>query len=139
MNILGINAYHGDASAALVVDGQLVAAVKRNDSTASALGRLSIAVDSILPGLCWHTPEQIDHVAVSFNPRANLFKRLAFVATHWPSTRAILDRLSRQKKTLGLEDQLAQGWCLAYGDSRTVSSLGAPSDTRGCGLPDLAL
>ncbi len=26
--ILGINAYHGDASAALVVDGQLVAAVE---------------------------------------------------------------------------------------------------------------
>ena len=28
MNILGINAYHGDASAALVVDGQLVSAVE---------------------------------------------------------------------------------------------------------------
>ena len=27
MIILGINAYHGDASAALVVDGELVAAV----------------------------------------------------------------------------------------------------------------
>jgi carbamoyltransferase len=28
MNILGINAYHGDASAALVQNGQLVAAVE---------------------------------------------------------------------------------------------------------------
>ena len=28
MNILGINAYHGEASAALVVDGQLVAVVE---------------------------------------------------------------------------------------------------------------
>ncbi|HJN65820.1 MAG TPA: carbamoyltransferase N-terminal domain-containing protein, partial [Pirellulales bacterium] len=28
MNIIGINAYHGDASAAIVVDGQLVAAVE---------------------------------------------------------------------------------------------------------------
>jgi hypothetical protein len=28
MNIIGINAYHGDASAALVVNGQLVAAVE---------------------------------------------------------------------------------------------------------------
>ncbi|MFO0064312.1 MAG: carbamoyltransferase N-terminal domain-containing protein, partial [Planctomyces sp.] len=27
MNIIGINAYHGDASAAMVVDGKLVAAV----------------------------------------------------------------------------------------------------------------
>ena len=29
MVILGINAYHGDASAALVVDGRLVAAAER--------------------------------------------------------------------------------------------------------------
>ena len=28
MNILGLNAYHGDVSAALVCDGQLVAAVE---------------------------------------------------------------------------------------------------------------
>ena len=28
MNIIGINAFHGDAAAALVVDGQLVAAVE---------------------------------------------------------------------------------------------------------------
>ncbi|HMD41733.1 MAG TPA: carbamoyltransferase N-terminal domain-containing protein, partial [Candidatus Acidoferrum sp.] len=28
MNILGINAYHGNASAALVSDGQLIAAVE---------------------------------------------------------------------------------------------------------------
>ena len=28
MNILGVNAYHGDVSAALVCDGQLVAAVE---------------------------------------------------------------------------------------------------------------
>ena len=28
MNIIGINAYHGDASAAVVVDGQLIAAVE---------------------------------------------------------------------------------------------------------------
>ena len=33
MNILGINAYHGDASAALFVDGQLVAAVEEERFT----------------------------------------------------------------------------------------------------------
>ena len=33
MNILGINAYHGDASAALIVDGQLVAAVEEERFT----------------------------------------------------------------------------------------------------------
>jgi carbamoyltransferase len=33
MNILGINTYHGDASAALVVDGTLVAAVEEERFT----------------------------------------------------------------------------------------------------------
>lgn len=110
MNILGINAYHGDASAALVVDGQLVAAVEeeRFNRVKHWAGFPSQSIKYCLQ-FAGITPEQIDHVAVSFNPKANILKRLAFVATHWPSSQAILDRLRRQKKTLGLEDQLAQG------------------------------
>lgn len=110
MNILGINAYHGDASAALVVDGQLVAAVEEERFNRvkhwAGFPAQSIKYCLQFAGI---TPEQIDHVAVSFNPKANILKRLAFVATHWPSSQAILDRLRRQKKTLGLEEQLAQG------------------------------
>lgn len=110
MNIIGINAYHGDASAAFVVDGQLVAAVEEerfnrikhwagfpSQSIQYCLDYAGIGIDDV------------DHIAISFNPRANLGKRLAFVAAHRPSIRAILDRLKRQGKTLGLEDQLAQG------------------------------
>ncbi len=110
MNILGINAYHGDASAALVVDGKLVAAVEeeRFNRVKHWAGFPSQSIQYCLDfaGL---KIEDIDHVAVSFNPKANLFKRLSFVATHWPSTSAIMDRLKRQGKTLGLEEQLAQG------------------------------
>ncbi len=110
MNILGINAYHGDASAALVVDGKLVAAVEeeRFNRIKHWAGFPSQSIQYCLDfaGL---KIEDIDHVAVSFNPKANLFKRLSFVATHWPSASAIMDRLKRQGKTLGLEEQLAQG------------------------------
>lgn len=110
MNILGINAYHGDASAALVVDGQLVAAVEeeRFNRVKHWAGFPSQSIKYCLD-FAGIRPEDLDHVAVSFNPKANILKRLAFVATHWPNTQAIIDRLSRQKKTLGLEDQLAQG------------------------------
>lgn len=109
MNILGINAYHGDASAALVVDGQLVAAVEeerfnRIKHWAGFPGQ-SIQYCLDYAGI---TIDQVQHVAISFNPGANLGKRLAFVAKHRPSFRAILDRLKRQGKTLGIEDQLAQ-------------------------------
>jgi carbamoyltransferase len=109
MNILGINAYHGDASAAIVVDGQLVAAIEeerynRVKHWAGFPGR-SIRYCLETAGI---DPRKVDHVAISFNPRANLAKRLQFVARNRPSFRAVLDRLRRQGKTLALEDQFAR-------------------------------
>lgn len=108
MIILGINAYHGDASAALVRDGQLVAAVEeerfnRIKHWAGFPGQ-SIQYCLDTAGL---KISDVDHVAVSFNPRANLGKRLAYVAAHRPSFKALFDRLRRQGKALGLDGQLA--------------------------------
>lgn len=50
----------------------------------------------------------LDHIAISFNPRANLSKRVGFVLRFRPSPSAILDRLKRQGKTLSLENQFAE-------------------------------
>ena len=110
MNILGINAYHGDASAALVVEGQLVAAVEeeRFNRVKHWAGFPSQSIQYCLD-FAGISIEQVEHIAVSFNPSANLGKRLAYVASHRPSFRAIFDRLKRQGKTLGLQDQLAEG------------------------------
>jgi carbamoyltransferase len=108
MNILGINAFHGDASAALVVDGQLVAAVEEE-----RFNRIKHWAGFPAQSIQWCleqaniTASELDHVAISFNPRANLSKRLGFVLRHLPSPSAVLDRLKRQGKTLGLEDQFA--------------------------------
>ena len=115
-SLLGINAYHGDASAALVVDGELVAAVEEErfnrikhwagfpaESIRYCLDAGGVAAD------------QLDHVAISFNPKANLARRLGFVIRHRPSVRAIVDRLRRQGRTLALEGQFA----LAVNMSRT--------------------
>lgn len=107
--ILGINAYHGDASAALVVDGQLTSAVEEERFN-RVKHWAGFPAESIR--YCLNTtgisPSELDHVAISFNPRANFAKRLGFVARHRPSARAILDRLKRQGKTLSLESQFAK-------------------------------
>ena len=77
MNVLGINAYHGDASAALVVNGQLVAAVEEERFTRlkhdTSFPHRSIRYCLESAGL---TPEDIDHVALSRDPTANLGKRV---------------------------------------------------------------
>lgn len=108
MNILGINAYHGDASAALLVDGQLVAAVEEE-----RFNRIKHWAGFPAESIRWCLtradilPTDIDHVAVSFNPRANMLRRLGFVARHFPHPSAIIDRLSRQGKVLGIREQFA--------------------------------
>jgi carbamoyltransferase len=108
MNILGINAYHGDASAALVVDGQLVAAVEEE-----RFNRIKHWAGFPAESIRWCLtradilPTDIDHVAVSFNPRANMLRRFGFVARHFPHPSAIIDRLSRQGKVLGIREQFA--------------------------------
>jgi carbamoyltransferase len=85
MNILGINAYHGNASAAVVCDGRLVAAVEeeRFNRIKYAAGFPAQAIRYCLKeaGL---KLEEIDQVAVPRNPYARLGTKL-FYALRMPS------------------------------------------------------
>ena len=85
MNILGINAYHGNASAAVVCDGKLVAAVEeeRFNRVKYAAGFPAEAIRYCLKeaGI---TLAEVDHVAVPRNPYARLATKL-FYAIRMPS------------------------------------------------------
>src|SRR5262249_5527121 len=85
MNILGINAYHGNASAAVVCDGQLVAAVEeeRFNRVKYAAGFPTQAIRYCLKeaGL---TLREVDHVAVPRKPFARLGRKL-FYAVRMPT------------------------------------------------------
>lgn len=107
-SILGINAYHGDASAAIVVDGQLVAAVEEE-----RFNRVKHWAGFPAQSIRWCLDSagidagQLDHVGISFNPRANWKKRVGYVLWNRPSLSAVVDRIRRQGKTVGLEEQFA--------------------------------
>src|SRR5713101_1930858 len=85
MNILGINAYHANASAAIVCDGQLIAAVEeeRFNRVKYAAGFPAQAIRYCLKaaGL---TLAEIDHIAVPRNPYARLATKI-FYALRMPS------------------------------------------------------
>src|SRR5215813_11185875 len=72
MKILGLNAFHGDASAALLRDGQLVAALEeeRLNRVKHWAGLPLLAAKACLQG------EQPDHIAISRNPKAHLKDKL---------------------------------------------------------------
>lgn len=77
--ILGINAFHGDASAALLVDGTLAAAVEEE-----RFNRIKhwagLPLESSAACLSIAGVDKVDHLAVSRDPRAHFFKKLARVA-----------------------------------------------------------
>ena len=79
MNILGINAYHGNASAAIVCDGQLIAAVEeeRFNRVKYAAGFPVQAIRFCLKeaGL---TLADVHHVGIPRNPYARLFTKLIY-------------------------------------------------------------
>ena len=71
--ILGLNAYHGDAAAAVVVDGELVAAAEEERFTrvkhVAGFPALAAAWCLEEAGV---QPDKLDHIAVSRDPRANI-------------------------------------------------------------------
>src|SRR5438045_182555 len=77
MYILGINAYHGDAAAAIVRDGELIAAVEeeRFNRVKHCAGFPAQSIDYCLraAGISF---DEIEHIGISRNPAARLHKRI---------------------------------------------------------------
>jgi len=85
VNILGLNAYHGDVAAALVRDGQLVAAVEeerfRRIKHVAGFPHQAIAVCLEMGGLA---ASDVDVFAVSRDPRAHLWRKALFLLKNRP-------------------------------------------------------
>jgi len=106
--ILGINAFHGDASACLVRDGILIGAAEEErfcrikhwagfptESIRYCLSEGGISI------------EDVDHIAINRNPSANLLKKALFAFTKKPSLEAVKDRLSNAGKVKDIAEVLA--------------------------------
>jgi carbamoyltransferase len=106
MIILGLNAYHGNASAAILCDGQLVAAAEeeRFNRVKYAAGFPARAVRYCLQA-AGVTLGEVDHVAVPRNPWARMGSK-ALYALRLP--RFALDRSRALVRFAGLRDELAR-------------------------------
>jgi len=107
--ILGLNAYHGDSSACLVIDGQLVAAAEeerfRRIKHWAGFPSESIRYCLQAGGV---TIDQVDHIAINRNPSANLMKKALFAFTKRPSLKAITDRLANAGKVKDIKDEFGE-------------------------------
>jgi carbamoyltransferase len=117
MIILGINAYHANASAAIVVDGRLIAAVEeeRLNRVKYAAGLPARAIRFCLDQAGAKLTE-VDHIAVPRDPWARLGTKLRF-AVRMP--RFALDRLRVMKRFAGIREDLAAAFELAPDELRS--------------------
>jgi carbamoyltransferase len=85
MIILGINAYHGDVSAVLLREGELIAAMEeerfRRVKHWAGFPRDAIRACLKMAGAA---PQDIEHVAISRMPRANLLRKVVFALRQRP-------------------------------------------------------
>ncbi|RJR34087.1 MAG: carbamoyltransferase [Deltaproteobacteria bacterium] len=107
--VLGINAFHGETSAALLADGELVAAVEEERFNrikyTSAFPVQAIRYCLETAGIDFSA---VDHVAVGRNPLPSLGRKILHVLKKRPSASAIGSGLTRNVKTMNLKTHLAE-------------------------------
>jgi len=111
MIILGINAYHANAAAAVVADGRLIAAVEeeRLNRVKYAAGLPSRAIQFCLDQAGVKLA-QVDHIAIPRDPWARLGTKLRY-AMRMP--RFALDRLRVMRSFAGIREELAAAFEIA--------------------------
>lgn len=108
MNILGINAYHGDSSACLLVDGKVICAIEE-ERIRRIKHWAGLPVESIKWCLSFAkiTIKDIDYIALSRNPSAHIHKKLLRVLTGDPSFDFLKNRLSNVAKVKDIKTEIA--------------------------------
>ncbi|MCW8940569.1 MAG: hypothetical protein OQJ88_07915, partial [Flavobacteriales bacterium] len=99
MYILGINAYHGDSSACILKNDEVIAASEEerfrrikhwagfpSEAIKFCLGEANIDIT------------QVDYITISRDPSANIHKKILHAAKNLVSVKALKDRLANTKK-----------------------------------------
>src|SRR5688500_17752514 len=119
MIILGINAYHPDASASLLVDGKLVAAVaeeRLGKRVKHVAGFPANAIRCVL-SMGGVRIQDVDYVAYGLDNNANLGAKTRHVlGSPLKSAKAVSIHLSRRKKMGGMREIIADACGVAPAD-----------------------
>ncbi len=108
MIVLGLNAYHADASACLVRNGKIIAAaeeerfrrIKHWAGFPSEAIRYCLAEAGV-------SLTDVDHVAVNSDPGASFLKKVGYALRRRPDIGLILDRIRNQAKRQSIDAELA--------------------------------
>jgi len=108
MHVLGINAYHAGASACLLRDGMLVAAVEEERLNRqkywAGFPTSSIQTCLAMGGI---RAQDLDHVAISRDPNANFLRKAFWAVRRTPRVGYLTDRLINRRQVAKLDETFA--------------------------------
>lgn len=111
MNIIGLNAFHGDSSACLFVDGEMRAAVEeerfRRIKHWAGFPSESIRYCLQSQGL---SLSDIDVIAINTDPKAARWKKIAFAFSGQASLSLIAEKIKVRGKRKGIAEHLAEAF-----------------------------
>jgi carbamoyltransferase len=109
MIIIGINAYHADASAAIFVDGKMIAAIEeerfRRIKHWAGFPSLAIAFCLKEAGVNY---ADVDYFCIGRDTKAKMMKKLMYLLSNPSGSFSVIkDRLNNRKKVASIQDELA--------------------------------
>lgn len=109
--ILGVNAYHGDSAACLIVDGKLVAAAEE-ERFRRVKHWAGFPSESIR--YCLNSAKAVlsdlDYVAINQDTGANLWRKVAYMLLKRPDLSVVLDRIKNKRKRANVAEELAKAF-----------------------------
>jgi carbamoyltransferase len=109
--VVGINAFHADASAVLLRDGKLIAGVEEE-----RFRRVKHWTGFPAQSLAWCLRQagvslgDVDHIAINQNNRVSLIARLNYVLSHPPRPGLLRGRLRNRRARAGLRELIARAF-----------------------------
>ena len=109
MYILGINAFHGDSSACILLDGKIIAASEeeRFRRIKHWAGFPSEAIKFCLREANIDITK-VDYITISRDPSANLHKKIVHSVKNLVSVKALKDRLANSRKVVSTKGELSK-------------------------------
>ena len=106
MNVLGINAYHGDASACIFINGKLIVAIEeeRINRVKHSAGFPLNAINYCLK-YAKIDINQIDHIAINRDPKQRLFSKILYSSKKIFKINFLKERLNNLQKIGSIKDE----------------------------------
>ena len=111
LNILGINAFHGDSAAALVIDGRLAVAIEEerirrikhwagfpSEAIAGCLAEADLSINDL------------DIVAINQDSNAHRWKKVRYMLLNRPDPRFILERIRNKRERSDVRSEFVRAF-----------------------------